>query len=207
MSTIFTRTILVLIILCLAFSAVAQHTDCFETARILKRKGQYLACIQLIDSCILGEPNAARLYNLKANAILSSGSINEEVHDKQAIKLFSKAIALDSTDARYFNNRGWAYQFLDFYKKASKDFDKAVELSPNRVAYHHNTLRILWIGRKYKAAMRLCDKLIARFPDDGYAYHVRGNLKRDYLHKYLEGNKDIKKSKELGWGGGILLEY
>jgi hypothetical protein len=45
------------------------------------------------------------------------------------------------------------------------------------------------------------------FPGDGYAYYVRGNLKRDYLHKYPEGNKDIKLGEQLGWRQGMHLMY
>jgi hypothetical protein len=37
--------------------------------------------------------------------------------------------------------------------------------------------------------------------------YVRGQLKRDYLHKYPEGNKDIKKSEALGWKKGFDLMY
>jgi len=96
---------------------------------------------------------------------------------------------------------------MDHYKLAKKDFDKAVEIAPTKVQYQYNPLRLLFIQNKNKAALALCDKLIKQFPEDGYAYHVRGELKRDYLHKYLEGNKDKKLAKELGWYSGINLFY
>lgn len=160
-----------------------------------------------IDSALKIYPTDPNFMNLKAIMVIYSGPVNDEKNDKIALELLNKAIEYDAERASYYNNRGWVYQFLDQYENAQKDFDKAAKLAPNSVDFLGNTLRIRWIRNRKKEALALANEIILKFPKDGYAYHVRGELKRDYLHKYLEGNKDKKLGKELGWNGGVHLIY
>lgn len=173
----------------------------------LKKTNQRQEALYKTSLTIQQYPERGAFYNLKAILVLAGGSINNKKNDKAAILLLDSAILYAPDAASYYNNRGWIHQIMDHYKLAKKDFDKAVELEPTRVEYQHNPLRLLFIQNKNKAAMVLCNILIDKFPKDGYAYHVRGELKRDYLHKYIEGNKDKKRAKELGWNGGIYLRY
>jgi tetratricopeptide (TPR) repeat protein len=168
---------------------------------------QFASAIPLLDSCIKINNKNAEVYNLRACATIYSGSVNDEKHNKAAIRFFTLAIGIDSTNNWYYNNRGWSYQMLDSYVIAMKDFKKAISFDTANAYYYGNVLRVLWLQNKNKEAYTYSDKIIALFPADGYAYYVRGQLKRDYLHKYPEGNKDIKKGKELGWQQGMRLFY
>lgn len=161
----------------------------------------------VVDSALQEYPNHHAYLNLKALLVLNLGPINDEKNDRIALELLNKAIEQKPSYASYYNNRGWVHQFLDDYEAAKKDYDLAAELNPTSVNLMGNTLRILWMMKRNKEALAKANEIIETFPKDGYAYHVRGNLKRDYLHKYIEGNKDIKISKELGWNGGIFLVY
>jgi tetratricopeptide (TPR) repeat protein len=50
---------------------------------------------------------------------------------KKAILDYNSALALDSTNAKYYTNRADSYNNLGEYKKASKDCIKAIQLNPN----------------------------------------------------------------------------
>ncbi len=180
-------------------------TSLNEVKKLLKNR-EYDQALHALETCINLYPERDDLYNYKGYIIINSGPINNEENNIEAIKAFSKAIQLYPLP-KYYNNRGWSYQMLEKYPESIADFDKAVEINPSDVILNHNVLRLKYITKKYKVAMDLCDEHILKFPDDGYAYHVRGKLKRNYLKKYIEGNKDIKISKEKDWfkGPRIML--
>ncbi|HLG39198.1 MAG TPA: tetratricopeptide repeat protein [Chitinophagaceae bacterium] len=168
---------------------------------------KYNKAIALLDSCIKINKSDANLYNMRGCATIYQDAINDEKNNKTAIQFFNKAIQTDSTDYRYYVNRGWAWQNLDKYANSLKDYKKALSLDTNNVELHGHVLRSLWIQNKNKEAYAYSNKIIRQFPNDGYAYYVRGQLKRDYLHKYPEGNKDIKIAEELRWERGFNLYY
>ncbi len=62
--------------------------------------------------------NIAAIYN------------NQEKY-KKSIEYFSKAIAIDSTLARYYYNRTTPYEALELFDKAEADYLKAIELDPD----------------------------------------------------------------------------
>jgi tetratricopeptide (TPR) repeat protein len=168
---------------------------------------QWSSAIPLLDSCIKINKNDAGACNLRACATIYQSSLNDEKNNRVAIGFLTQAIQNDSSNSWYYNNRGWSYQMLDKYAASLKDFKRAMSLDTSNVYFYGNILRVLWLQNKKKEAYAYSDKIIGLFPNDGYAYYVRGQLKRDYLHKYPEGNKDIKKSEELGWLQGMQLYY
>ncbi len=176
-------------------------------ARRLMGESEYVKAILLIDKCILLDNKNAYVYNLKGCATVFKSSINDEINNKQALILFNKAIEIDSSKSEYYNNRGWANQNLDKLILSYLDYKKALSLDTNNLVSYSNILRNLWIRNKFKDAYTYSEILIKKFPNDGYAYHVRGNLKRDYLHKYKEGNIDLKISEKLRWNMGQFFIY
>lgn len=209
-----TKYTIILTLLFSTFLATAQAQNSAD-----KLKGNYNDIVHLfrtdqkeeanhlISRALNQYPKHADFNNLKAIMVIYSGPVNNEANDRLAIKYLTTAILSEPNRAAFYNNRGWVYQFMNNYHLAKKDFDQAAKLEAENVRYAGNRLRLLFIQKKNKAAFALCNQLIKQFPKNGYAYHVRGHLKRDYLHKYLEGNKDIKKAKELDWAGGIYLVY
>lgn len=179
----------------------------YKHALQLMESDRYKEAISLIDEYIAKGCTDARLYNLKGCALIHSDVINDEINNKKAIVCFKKAIERDSLNCFYFSNIGWAYQNIDNWQNCYASYKKAALLDSNHIELHQNVLRFLFFRNRNKEAMAYCNYMIKKFPSDGYAYYVRGNLKRDYLHKYPEGNKDIKLSEEIGWRQGMLLFY
>lgn len=168
---------------------------------------EYASAIPLLDSCIKINKTDPVAFNLRGCATIYQDAVNDEKNNKKAIGFFTKAIQLDSSNAWYYHNRGWSFQQLDKYAASLKDFRKAVALDTANVNLYGNVLRVLWLQNKNKEAYAYSEKIIRLFPRNGYAYYVRGQLKRDYLHKYPEGNIDIRKSEKLEWEQGIRLHY
>jgi len=48
---------------------------------------------------------------------------------EQAIKDYNQAVLLDSEYIDAYNNRGYAYQKLGHYEKATDDFEKIIQLT------------------------------------------------------------------------------
>lgn len=194
----------------LFFTKAKANDSCIiyiNEARQLMEQGDYKNVIVLIDKCILLDDKNAYVYNLKGCAVVFQSYINDEKNNKQAVMLFTKAILLNSSKSDYYNNRGWAYQNLDKLMLSYADYKKALSMDTTNMVSHHNILRNLWIRNKFKEAYAYAEKVIKKFPNNGYAYHVRGNLKRDYLHKYKEGNVDIAISEKLKWSIGEFFIY
>ena len=196
------------IIFLFAKKASANDSTCVSIingAKKLCQENKYKAAIILIDSSMNLCDNKIELYNLRACVSIHSSYVNDEVTAKYAIADFTKAIALNDKNFMLYSNRGSAYSNIDDFTNALKDYKMALNLDSSKVENYGNVLRMLWVKNRFKEAYAFSEKIIAKFPNNGYAYHVRGNLKRDYLHKYPEGNIDIKKSEILFWKQGMLL--
>ena len=51
---------------------------------------------------------------------------------KKSIEYYSKAIAIDSTEAEFYHKRTTPYEALELYDKAEADYLKAIELEPDK---------------------------------------------------------------------------
>jgi tetratricopeptide (TPR) repeat protein len=176
-----------------------------EEAKQAYKQSNYNQAIFWLDLLISIDSSDAPSLNLRACATIFRSSINDKKNNDTAIVFFTRAIRHDTTNYRYYVNRGWALQTMDKYQSSLKDFRKALILDSAVVDLHNKVLMSLYVQNRNKEAYALANRIIGKFPEDGYAWYVRGNLKRDYLHKYPEGNKDIKKSEELGWKMGYRL--
>jgi tetratricopeptide (TPR) repeat protein len=166
-----------------------------------------IEAIEKTEELLELDQNNPILLNLRAIATIFQSSVNDETNNKIALIFLTKAIKIDSLNAELFYNRSWVNMALNKNINAWLDAQKAVSLDSSNVLYQNNVLKHFWLMKKNKEALLLAEKQIKKFPNDGYAYHVRGNLKRDFLKKYIEGNEDLKKSEELKWQGGFHLIY
>lgn len=93
------------------------------------------------------------------------------MHDK-AITDFTKSIALDSSSAYDFGNRGDEFRLLGNYTAAIADFDKAIELYPEESWFYY---RRGWIKDEF-----------LKDPDGGLADYTSGiEIDRNYAYTYL----------------------
>ncbi len=184
-----------------------QITRLFTKAREQLHQSEYRKAILSLDSCIRLDSTRALLYNWRACATQYQGPVNEKKNCLEAIRFYTKAIALDSLQFGYYANRAFAWQNLDKGKQALADYRKALSLDTSNVQLYGHVLRSLWIQRRNKEALAYASLVFLKFPEHGYAYYVWGQLKRDYLHQYADGNQDIKRSELLGWEHGIPVYY
>lgn len=91
-----------------------------------------------------------------------------------AIPHYNRAIKLNPTSAKAYNNRGGAYLALGEHTKAVSDFDKALELEPEYAsAYQNRANAHLDSGRHVEAVMDYTEA-IERDPGFAKAYFGRG---------------------------------
>lgn len=179
----------------------------FVAIRNLIENNAAIEAIEKTEELLEKDPTNSTLLNLRAVATIYQSSVNDETNNKIALTFINKAIKIDSSNAILFYNRSWINMALNKDKNAWLDAQKAVSIDSTNVLYQNNLLKHFWLMKKNKEALAIAEKQIEKFPNDGYAYHVRGNLKRDVLKKYIEGNEDLKKSEELKWQGGFHLIY
>jgi len=114
---------------------------------------------------------------------------------EDSIKAYSISLELNEHAVAYYN-RGNAYLELHEYAKAIKDFDKAIELSPNYAeAYNNRGVAYAELG-EYKRAIKDYDKAIELNPDDAEAYYNRG-IAYARLGKYKRAIEDYDRAIEL----------
>tara|TARA_Y100000813_G_scaffold89128_1_gene63280 strand:- start:576 stop:1238 length:663 start_codon:yes stop_codon:yes gene_type:complete len=178
----------------------------FNEAKIYMNKNEFTAAINYLDSCIKVCPGSDLLHNHIAYCYHVKTFINDDENNKIAIENLNTAIELNGNKAKYYHNRGICYKNLKMYSNAKTDFEKALYIDTTNIQYHHNILTTELITNQDKNALDYANYLIKKFPEDGYAYYIRGHLKRDYLKKYIEGNKDIELSEKLGWRRGFYME-
>ncbi len=111
--------------------------------------GKYEAAIVSLNKYIELEPiKYATVYDLRAQAKLN---LNYNV---SAIADFNSAIAIDSTNAYYYNFRGLTLERVKAYEAAIKDYDKAISLKQLE-AYPHfrKGSCLLYLGKAEEALL------------------------------------------------------
>ncbi len=158
---------------------------------------------------VFGNRQIDVLYNTRACTYIHSASINDKENNLIAQMDFDSAIKYASTQSLgfYHYNRGHSYLMLGNEKKSLEEAKKAVALKPNNAQLEGTVLKLLYIMDSFPVALVMCDSLIAKYPKNGYPYYIRGQIKRDYLHTYIEGNKDKAKARELGMAQGLYFYY
>ena len=102
-----------------------------------------LCCAILMDFLYLYQ--AAQLKD-QGNAALAAGNLDE------AVRLYSEALALDSSNHVLFSNRSAAYAKAGKYMEALKDAEKTVELKPDWIkGYSRRGAALSYLGRDIEA--------------------------------------------------------
>jgi tetratricopeptide (TPR) repeat protein len=105
---------------------------------------------------------------LRIRAREAAASALEEFKDRlkapRALELFSKAIALDPSNAKMYINRGMVYVRLGHYYRALVDAASALELQPSAKAYYLHG-RVCVLLRRTERAVADLDRVFA-FPHE-----------------------------------------
>ncbi len=118
-------------------------------------------------------PIAAEALN--GSAILLAGPQMREL--AKAISFSNRAIAMDSTKAKYYVQRAYTYVELNDYLRAEKDYKKAVRMAPKHGDYYSGLSYCQFKNGRFDEAEAAAQKGINLDPKSPYAYRNRGRAK------------------------------
>jgi len=90
------------------------------------------------------------------------------------VKDFDKAIRMNANDARYYNNRGFAFNAMHEYDRAVEDFNKAIKIDAKNAMYYNNRGVAFLRKKEYDKALEDFDKTLKLNSTFASAYHNRG---------------------------------
>jgi tetratricopeptide (TPR) repeat protein len=126
----------------------------------------YTAAIATAEAGSDAKAQAAAYYE-RGNMQLDAGANAEAIAD------YDRAIALDPSNARAFNNRALAYVALGRTDQALADYAAAIELDPGYVRAYENRLRLLEQRGDFKGIAADYRQLAALDPKNAARYLYR----------------------------------
>lgn len=115
---------------------------------------------------------------------------------EEQIRLYTKAIELDSDFAFAYNNRGNSYANLKQYKRAIEDYDQAIKLNPELAGALNNRGASYDKLKQYERAIEDHDQAIKLKPEDAVIYINRG-VSYANLKQYERAIEDYDQAIEL----------
>jgi len=91
------------------------------------------------------ERMAAILFGQAIDTARMSGNYAE------AVRLFTEALQHDPNNSEIYHNRGMAYSYLERWREAISDFNRAISLSPHPSSYEQRGLAYYQIGDRDSA--------------------------------------------------------
>jgi tetratricopeptide (TPR) repeat protein len=135
---------------------------------------------------------------LAALNLYNNGNIKKKAQDyRGAIQDFTKAIEINPTYSKAYNNRGSAKGSLSDFKNALEDFDKAVQYDTLNVDAYFNRALVKAKLNDIKGALKDFNRSIVLNPGDGNYYAKRG-IARSILGDQTGACQDFGKGADLG---------
>ena len=123
-------------------------------------------------------------------------ALHQQQKYQQAIRLFTKTIALDPASPEAYYYRGTSHSNLGKYKQSIKDYTQAIELKADFVkAYLHRGSCYRGLG-DLASAIADFDRVVELNPEEASIYHYRGAV-YSYLGSFSEAIADFTKLIEL----------
>jgi tetratricopeptide (TPR) repeat protein len=91
-----------------------------------------------------------------------------------AIEEYTETIALDSQDAKAYNDRGVAYYYKGDLEQAIADYDQAIAIDPQLALAYRNRAAAYAMTGQYDRALADCDKVLELDPANATVYWFRG---------------------------------
>jgi tetratricopeptide (TPR) repeat protein len=137
----------------------------------------------LIKAVQYDSTNVAPLINL--------GAVCDEIGKAdEGIKFLLKALELDPSYYPIYGNIGFMYQTQGQYEKAIECYNKVIEMNKDEpLGYSNRSFNRMKLG-DFKGAMTDIDKSIKLYPQNSYAYMVKGSI-------YLEMGKADKACEQF----------
>lgn len=158
-------------------------------------KKKYLILSLLFNFFFL---NLVSAWAQTAEVFVHLGNVaGHEQKYKDAIRNYTKAIALDPDLANAFYNRGYVYIEMKKYKKAISDLDKAIELNPKYAPAYHLRGIVFFYRKMYGHAISDYNDAIQLDPDNKRYYTSRMSVYFK-LGDADKAWKDVIKIQQLG---------
>ena len=117
---------------------------------------------------------------------------------------YPRTLRLQSWEVQYYK-KGLDHGKLEKYQEAIENFNKAIELDPNSVAFYFARGDVYEILKKYEEAINDYDEAIELDPDNSYCYCNRG-IAYEKMGEYQEAINDYNKAIELDSNCKIAIE-
>jgi tetratricopeptide (TPR) repeat protein len=117
------------------------------------------------------------------------------------IETCSNEIKNSPRAAKNYFRRGIRWQSLKNYREALKDYNRAIELDPERATYYSTRafLKQLYL-KDYQGALDDYDRAIVVSPDDSWNYISRAKLKSDFLELHQSALNDLDMAIKINPG-------
>jgi len=137
----------------------------------------------------------------------------EEGKYKEAIRYFEKAVKniFYTTPELAYNNMGFAYEKLNDFSKAEKNYKEAISINPSFSPAYINLARIYEQQVKYKEAEEILNKFLSAFENHLEVNFAMGSFlyrtgQKDKAKKYLIKVINIDSRSELAKASKKMLE-
>ena len=115
---------------------------------------------------------------------------------EEKIRLYTRAIELDSKFAFAYNNRGVIYANLKQYERAIEDYDQTIKLNPELVEAYNNRGISYAKLKQYERSIEDFDQAIKLNPEDADIYNNRG-VSYDELKQHERAIEDYDQAIKL----------
>jgi Flp pilus assembly protein TadD len=123
-------------------------------------------------------------------------AIRNEDHDK-VINLLNQAVRMNKHDPGVYGNRGVAWYHKNSFKKARKNYRKALILEPEHYKTLYNMAMLYDAVDDKEKAFEYIELAIKANPDCAPAYSLRGTFHRYHHNDLDKALKDFKKALKL----------
>ena len=138
-----------------------------------------------------------KAFKLDANIRGSLGVLlREKDNFEEAIAFYKEAIALDSTNASYYNELGISQKKNNQMEAAIKSYKKAINLNPSESNYDYNLGILYYNIREYSLAIDSYKSAISKNPKKASSYYNLGVLYHDEM-KYDMAIEYYKRALEI----------
>ena len=111
-------------------------------------------------------------------------------------RLYREDIPYTRLTAYEYASRAYnAYQ-TDKHEKAIEDYDRAIEMEPDKSSYHYNRANAKAELRQYSEAIKDYDQAIELYPDDADYYYYRARARKE-IRQNPKAIEDLDKAIEL----------
>jgi protein O-GlcNAc transferase len=156
-------------------------------AMTLHQNGNIIAAEEIYKDILKNNPDSFDTLHLLGVIAGQKGK------DELAIELISKAIAINSKDARFHYNLGFSLQKLKQYELALSSYEQATLLEPNYAIAFSNRASIFKELGKFDAALESYNQALALNPNNAEDYSNRAVVLTS-LHRAQEAIVDCEQA-------------